>query len=83
MSIWQQITQQIRHGSIEMNQGTSVILDEMNRLADITLQVAHNSESITKAADGINTAITQLTTDTEQSISAADTLNNLTAKFQL
>lgn len=79
----QQITQQIRHGSIEMNQGTSVILDEMNRLADITLQVAHNSESITKAADGINTAITQLTTDTEQSISAADTLNNLTAKFQL
>ncbi len=79
----QHITEQIRSGSVEMTEGTEVVLNEMNRLTDIAVQVEEHSESITQAADGIGSAITQISLDTESSSHTAGVLNSLTAKFKL
>ena len=66
-----------------MNNGTAVILKEMERLEVISQQVHDRSDIISNAADAINSAVSKISHNSEINKEAIDTLFKLTGKFKL
>jgi len=56
----QEITMQIRDGSLEMNQGATMILKEMSRLEDISHKVQKSTQAIARSSDTIGATIEEI-----------------------
>lgn len=79
----QDITTSVRTGSVEMNEGAAVIINEMHRLTDISQQVQDNSQIIARAVESIGETISSITNDAQTNSSAVAVLHELTDKFKL
>ena len=78
----QNITVQIRDGSLEMNQGADMILKEMTRLEGISLKVQHSTMDIARSSEAITTAIGEITSVTERNSGAVHSLSKLAERFR-
>jgi len=79
----QNITIQIRDGSLEMNQGAAMILKEMARLEDISIKVQHSTREIARSSDAIENTIGQIIEVTGKNSEVVLSLNELTGRFKL
>ncbi|AEE17216.1 methyl-accepting chemotaxis protein [Treponema brennaborense] len=79
----QDITVQVRDGSVEMNGGTTAILKEMQRLTDISRQVQDNALIIANAVETIGASVDSITSESNRNGECVEALNELTGKFKL
>lgn len=79
----QNITVQIRDGSLEMNQGAIMILKEMVRLEDVSLKVQRSTQEIARSSDTIGQTIEEIMEVTGQNTEVVKSLNELTDRFKL
>jgi len=79
----QNITVQIRDGSLEMNQGATMILKEMARLEGISLKVQKSTQDIARSSETIGQTIDEIMNVTEKNSEVVKTLNDITGKFKL
>jgi len=79
----QNITVQIRDGSLEMNQGATMILKEMARLEGISLKVQKSTQDIARSSETIGQTIDEIMNVTEKNSEVVRTLNEITGKFKL
>ncbi len=79
----QNITVQIRDGSLEMNQGASMILKEMMRLEDVSRKVQQSTQVIARSSDTIGQTIEEILGVTAQNTEVVKSLNRITGRFKL
>ncbi len=79
----QNITVQIRDGSLEMNQGAAMILKEMVRLEDVSLKVQHSTQGIARSSETIGQTIEEILEVTAQNSEVVKSLNDITGRFKL
>lgn len=79
----QNITVQIRDGSLEMNQGAAMILKEMSRLEENSMKVQKSTHDIARSSEAIGTAIGEIAGVTEKNSAAVGALTALTDRFKL
>jgi len=79
----QNITVQIRDGSLEMNQGASMILKEMIRLEDVSRKVQQSTQDIARSSDTIGQTIEEILGVTAQNSEVVKSLNAITGRFKL
>jgi methyl-accepting chemotaxis protein len=79
----QRLSQEIRGGSSEMEEGTKTILDEMNRLVRISQEVQGSMAEIGQGTTEINTAIHAISTLSVGTKDSIDEVDRITQRFKL
>ena len=77
------VTVQIRDGSVEMNAGTATILKEITRLSNVSQQVQDRAGSIAKAVEEINVSVSAIIESSSENTAAVSKLADITSKFVL
>lgn len=79
----QDVTIQIRDGSLEMNSGASMILKEMGRLEEISLKVMGSTQDIAKSSEAIAGSIKEALALAERNSDSIVALNDISGTFRL
>lgn len=79
----QDVTMNVRDSSVEMNSGSQTILKEMSRVADISRKVQDMSAQVSRAVEGINSTVENISKESSENKEAIDSLNKITQGFKL
>lgn len=79
----QNITVQIRDGSLEMNQGATMILKEMSRLEENSHKVQKSTQDISRSSEAIGQSIEEILGLTERNSAVVRSLNEITGRFKI
>ena len=79
----QEVTTVVRSGSQEMDQGTGVIIKEMDRLAEISRQVQDNARTIAQAVQTIENTVSEIADNAQINSESVAVLRDMTSKFKL
>jgi methyl-accepting chemotaxis protein len=73
---------QIRDGSLEMNQGATMILKEMSRLEENSHKVQKSTQDISRSSEAIGQSIEEILGLTERNSTVVRSLNEITGRFK-
>ena len=79
----ERLSKEIREGSSEMEQGTKMILEEMNRLVRVSQEVQGSMNEISQGTEEINSSIHSISSLTVGNKDSIDQVESLTSRFVL